>query len=304
MWPWPPTPTRAPAPGSLKLVQDFVNTLDVEEGQDLLSDGDGSGRVAARAGAARRRRAARPPPTPPSARALREALRALLRANAGGDPDPAATVLVNGLAARAPLRLELDAGGGAALHEAGRAGRRRGPCPHPGCGLHRDRSTAPGRGSRPASTPTASGPSTIAPAIARATGATWRPAGAATRCAPIARGGILRVSRQGGRDADERPPAGDPVRTSDQQLHLPRRRRRRPVRADRPDRRHGRAVGIRLGLGHGPPATRSRSSASARNRCSRRTRCSARSPPARRGRSSARWSRASPTATRRCSRRW
>ena len=65
--------------------------------------------MAGRAGPARRRRARSPTPTPPSARALREALRALLRANAGGDPDPAATVLVNGLAARAPLRLELDA---------------------------------------------------------------------------------------------------------------------------------------------------------------------------------------------------
>ncbi len=113
--------------------------------------------------------------------------------------------------------------------------------------------TAPGRGSRPASTPSASGPSTTAPATARATGATWRPAGAATRCARIARGGILPVSRRGGTDADERPPAGDPVRTADQQLHVPRRRRRRAVRADRPDRRHGRAVGVRLGLGDGSP---------------------------------------------------
>jgi predicted RNA-binding Zn ribbon-like protein len=113
--------TRAPAPGSLKLVQDFVNTLDVEAGQDLLSGGEdlaawlreqglpGGDGPLADADAA-------------SARALREALRALLRANAGGAADPAATDLVNGLAARAPLRIELDAGGGASLHEAGREG--------------------------------------------------------------------------------------------------------------------------------------------------------------------------------------
>lgn len=112
---------RAPAPGSLKLVQDFVNTLDVEAGQDLLSDAEDL--------AAWLREQDLPGGDGPldeadaaSARALREALRALLRANAGGDPDPAATVLVNGLAARAPLRIELDAGGGASLHEAGRAG--------------------------------------------------------------------------------------------------------------------------------------------------------------------------------------
>jgi predicted RNA-binding Zn ribbon-like protein len=113
--------TRAPAPGSLKLVQDFVNTLDVEEGQDLLCSGEDL--------AAWLREQGLPSGDEPlgdtdaaSARALREALRALLRANAGGDPEPAATVLVNGLAARAPLRLELDAGGQASLHEAGREG--------------------------------------------------------------------------------------------------------------------------------------------------------------------------------------
>jgi predicted RNA-binding Zn ribbon-like protein len=113
--------TRAPAPGSLKLVQDFVNTLDVEAGQDLLCSGEDL--------AAWLREQSLPGGDGPladtdaaSARALREALRALLRANAGGDPDPAATVLVNGLAARAPLRLELDAGGGASLHEARREG--------------------------------------------------------------------------------------------------------------------------------------------------------------------------------------
>lgn len=112
---------RAPAPGSLKLVQDFVNTLDVERGQDLLFDGADL--------AAWLREQGLPGGDGPldgtdaaSARALREALRALLRANAGGDPDPAATALVNSLAASAPLRLELDACGGATLHEAGRAG--------------------------------------------------------------------------------------------------------------------------------------------------------------------------------------
>jgi predicted RNA-binding Zn ribbon-like protein len=112
---------RAPAPGSLKLVQDFVNTLDVEGGQDLLADGADL--------AAWLREQGLPGGDGPlegtdaaSARALREALRALLRANAGGDPDPAATALVNSLAACAPLRMELDAAGGATLHEAERAG--------------------------------------------------------------------------------------------------------------------------------------------------------------------------------------
>lgn len=115
------TSERPPAPGSLQLVQAFVNTLDVESGRDLLSDAGGLAawlREQALPGADGRLDSA----DVAIATELREALRALLRANAGGDPDPAATALVNRLSERALLRVELGLGGGVALREAGRQG--------------------------------------------------------------------------------------------------------------------------------------------------------------------------------------
>jgi predicted RNA-binding Zn ribbon-like protein len=109
---------RAPAPGSLRLVQEFVNTLDVEEDRDLLADPDGlaswlQGHALASPG--------HPPGEQDVAAAaeLREALRALLRANAGGDSDPEAAALVNRLSAQAPVRIEVGADGAATLHGAG-----------------------------------------------------------------------------------------------------------------------------------------------------------------------------------------
>jgi predicted RNA-binding Zn ribbon-like protein len=113
--------SRAPAPGSLRLVQEFVNTLDAEEGRDLLADPEnlrawlqeqglpnagtapGEGDVAA-------------------AVELREALRRLLRVNAGGEPDPEAAALVHRLYARAPVRVELGGDGTASLQAAGPGG--------------------------------------------------------------------------------------------------------------------------------------------------------------------------------------
>ena len=108
---------RAPAPGSLRLVQQFVNTLD-NEGPELLPDA-GALRdwlVAAelldprtQVGAADHRRAIE----------LREAIRALAEVHAGAPDDPAATATVNETARRAGLhpvlgetsRLEPAAGG-------------------------------------------------------------------------------------------------------------------------------------------------------------------------------------------------
>jgi predicted RNA-binding Zn ribbon-like protein len=112
---------RAPAPGSLRLVQEFVNTRDVESGDDRLASPEGlaawldeqslpgAGGPIAAADVA-------------SATQLREALRALLRANSGAAPDPAATALVNEASERAPLRLHVDPDGGAHL-EGAAAGR-------------------------------------------------------------------------------------------------------------------------------------------------------------------------------------
>jgi predicted RNA-binding Zn ribbon-like protein len=108
---------RAPAPEPLRLVQEFVNTLDAEEGRDLLADRQTFSGWLGEQGLA-----AGPPPTDRDIAAaieLREALRALLRANSGADPDPAAAALVNRVSAQAPVRVELRPDGDATLQGTG-----------------------------------------------------------------------------------------------------------------------------------------------------------------------------------------
>jgi predicted RNA-binding Zn ribbon-like protein len=113
--------SREPAPAPLLVVQELVNTLDVERGEDLLVSPEGfadwlrghdlpggDAPLAASDVAA--------------AVELREALRALLRTNAGGPVDPAAIALVNRVSERSPLRVEVGADGDAALREAGAHG--------------------------------------------------------------------------------------------------------------------------------------------------------------------------------------
>jgi predicted RNA-binding Zn ribbon-like protein len=109
---------RAPAPGPLRLVQEFVNTLDAEEGRDLLADRETFSAWLHEQGLAV---TDGPPGDREIAAAveLREALRALLRVNAGGDPDAEAAALVNRMSAGSPVRLELGPGGGAALRGTG-----------------------------------------------------------------------------------------------------------------------------------------------------------------------------------------
>jgi predicted RNA-binding Zn ribbon-like protein len=109
---------RAPAPGPLRLVQEFVNTLDAEEGRDLLADRETFRAWVQEQGPA----VAGPPPTDRDIAAaieLREALRALLRVNSGADPDPGAAALVNRMSAEAPVRVELGPDGAAALQGEG-----------------------------------------------------------------------------------------------------------------------------------------------------------------------------------------
>lgn len=106
--------TSKPAPGDLALVQSFVNTLDLEDGSDALGDPDGLrawlaehelcgaderlGRVAVeRAGA------------------VREALRALLRANNGEELDPRAPAVLDEASRRAGLALRFRPDGGSVL---------------------------------------------------------------------------------------------------------------------------------------------------------------------------------------------
>ena len=106
------------APGDLERVRDFVNTLDVESGDDALSSPDAlrawlearglePGRTATRADLV-------------SARRLREAIRALLLENNGLSVRKEAALTLNRTAARAGLGLRFDSGGEVRLEPAAR----------------------------------------------------------------------------------------------------------------------------------------------------------------------------------------
>ncbi|MFF0017248.1 CGNR zinc finger domain-containing protein [Streptomyces sp. NPDC005374] len=93
---------RSPAPGRLGLIQDLVNTLNLESGADALDTAAGR----ARFGLAESEAA--------GARELRESLRVALLAHAGHPPHRAVTPLGD-LLASAPLLLTFTADGSAAL---------------------------------------------------------------------------------------------------------------------------------------------------------------------------------------------
>ena len=97
---------REPAPGGLRLVQAFVNSVDAEHGPDLFDDAAGLGEWLDRRGLT----ADVGPDDPAAAREVREALRALLHANNGAAPDPAAEAVLD----RAARRAELEPAFGAA----------------------------------------------------------------------------------------------------------------------------------------------------------------------------------------------
>jgi predicted RNA-binding Zn ribbon-like protein len=90
---------REPAPGSLALVQAFVNTVDREHGPDLLDDVAGLEHWLER----RMLPAAVEPGDLERARELREALRSLLLANNGEPRDPGAQATLERAARRAKL---------------------------------------------------------------------------------------------------------------------------------------------------------------------------------------------------------
>ena len=106
--------SRKPAPGDLVLVQGFVNSLDLMEDREDLPDPSALGGWLAHyglmaAGAtvseADYRQAIR----------VREAIRAVLVAKNGGDPDPAAVETLNAAAKTAELLVRFDDAGGAEL---------------------------------------------------------------------------------------------------------------------------------------------------------------------------------------------
>ena len=111
------TATRDPA-GALRLVREFVNTRDFDEGTDRLADprdladwlvSSGLAAPGLTVGAADLRRAVE----------LRESLRAALLANNdGAPPSPADLEVLNRIGQRAKLVTRFDAAGGAALEPA------------------------------------------------------------------------------------------------------------------------------------------------------------------------------------------
>jgi predicted RNA-binding Zn ribbon-like protein len=115
--PAPAAPRRPPAPGELEHVRQFVNSADLETGEDDLGD----------VGALRHWFVSRGLMGPGEelgeedlarAVAVREALRNLLEAHHGEVPDPRDLELLNAAAAAAPVRVVLDAEGAATLSAA------------------------------------------------------------------------------------------------------------------------------------------------------------------------------------------
>jgi predicted RNA-binding Zn ribbon-like protein len=98
---------RAPATGSLRLVQDFVNTVDREHGPDVLDDPGALRAWLDRRGLAPG--AAIGTSEAETARAVREALRALLLVNNGEPETPGARETLDAAAQRGGLRASFRA---------------------------------------------------------------------------------------------------------------------------------------------------------------------------------------------------
>ena len=101
-------------PDELETVRAFVNTAEVGSGSDELATPFAlvawlSGHALVEGGVEASEQDLE------RSRALREALRAFLYANAGGELDPKAPVVLDATAELAGLRLHFDAGGGASL---------------------------------------------------------------------------------------------------------------------------------------------------------------------------------------------
>ena len=106
------------APGELERVRDFVNTLDVETGDDALSSPDALRAWLESRGLGPSRGASRADLV--AARRLREAIRALLLENNGLSVRKEAALTLNRTAARAHVGLRFDSGGEVRLEPAAR----------------------------------------------------------------------------------------------------------------------------------------------------------------------------------------
>jgi predicted RNA-binding Zn ribbon-like protein len=98
------------APGELETVRAFVNTVDLEDGTEELGDPAALATWLTEQGLVE----TRPKATATDLRhalEVREALRALLRANNGGEPDDDATATLRAAAERAQVALDFSADG-------------------------------------------------------------------------------------------------------------------------------------------------------------------------------------------------
>ncbi len=114
----PHTP-REPAPGDLALVQAFVNTLDIEEQADELTDLNALRRWFVSHRLLGPREQLRDGDVQRAA-VVREALRDVLASHNGAPPNRAAVSLLNKAAASAPMVVALDGDGRATLAPGGR----------------------------------------------------------------------------------------------------------------------------------------------------------------------------------------
>ena len=96
---------REPAPGGLRLVQAFVNSVDLEHGPDLFDEEAGLTEWLDRQGLA----TDVAEDDLAAAREVREALRALLHTSNGAPPDPGAEAVLGRAARRAQLEPEFGA---------------------------------------------------------------------------------------------------------------------------------------------------------------------------------------------------
>jgi predicted RNA-binding Zn ribbon-like protein len=110
--------TTGAAPGELELVRAFVNTLDVEDGSDELSDSRALERWLRDHGLLQSGGATRTDVA--AARRVREALRALMAANNGVSVRKEAAVALNEAARRAGLGARFEPNGTARLEPAAR----------------------------------------------------------------------------------------------------------------------------------------------------------------------------------------
>ncbi len=101
-----------PTPSGLLVIQELINTLDVETREDTLSTQDGLDEFTTRHGLLLSTGDV------PEVQRLREDLRAACRAHAGADLPPSRAAELNGRLAAAPLTLRIETTGAATLRPA------------------------------------------------------------------------------------------------------------------------------------------------------------------------------------------